>query len=608
MSKTMHLRTRIYVSCSILLVVTLVISCVWISILMLNIYEKEALSTSRRDLSLVTNALETTLSHLSNYAISLSSDSRVIAAAKKYPDAPKGEALRSNLRVSLGKNITSIIGSISDFYMWDMYSLNGNSFGVSGMDMSRVKPVLDQAFFERARSQLSYQLHGPYTLMGANYTIPVFLMTKTIVDLDTRQACGLLLFVIRESRISSIFTENVPSSDVSFLVLGQGGTVISSKNISAVGQPLSSQFSLGEADLSELQKSGQLTRNIDGTNTLFVLSPVDDKHVDWHILMTTSLNNTRRVWQGTLQTIVIICLLTFMAMLILSYPITNSITRPIKQLAQSMQVTAKDGNLNGIDVPRATYEVNVLYRGFNDLMARIRTLIEQINQEQEEKSNYRFRLIQSQLRPHFLYNSLQTIKSLIDLGINDTASECLSAMSTLYRLSLNRGNDILSVGDELELSTKYMYIQMLRYIDRLNYVFDVPESLNGCLIPKMTLQPILENAIYHGIKEKEGKGLIEVIGRDEGDTMLFSVSDDGNGMSPQELEALRAAVDGDAQTDRQNVSFGLYSVNRRIKMLFGNEYGLSIDSRAGEYTIVTLVMPKKTAVTSRTALLEGETP
>ena len=606
MGKMKHLRTRIYVSCSILLVVTLVISCVWISLLTLNIYKNEALSTSRRDLALVTTSLQTSLNHLSRNPIALSSDSRVIAAAKEYPDAPRDEAVRSRLRTTLGRNVASILASISDFYMWDMYSLSGNSFGVSGMDMSRAVPVLDEAFFERAASQLSCQVHGPFTLKSTNSSMPVFVITKAIVDLDTRQVYGLLLFVIRESRISSVFSNGIQSPDVSFLVLNQEDIIISSKDTADLGQSLGARFSLDEAALTQMKADGQLQQDVDGINTLFVLSPVSDMRADWQILMTTSLSGIHRVWQSTIQTMLIIVLATFAAMLVLSYLIANSITRPINQLAQSMQSAAGNGNLDDIAVPRATYEVKVLYRGINDLMGRIRTLIGHINQEQEEKSNYRFRLIQAQLKPHFLYNSLQTIKSLIDLNINDTASECVSAMSTFYRLSLNKGNDILTIWDELELSTKYMYIQKLRYIDRLRYVFDVPESLGNCLVPKMTLQPILENAIYHGIKEKEGMGLIEVIGRDAGDTMVFSISDNGNGMGPQALAQLRAEVSSDAQIGQRHASFGLYSVNRRIKLCFGEPYGLSIDSQPGECTVVTLVIPKRTTVDDHFALLEED--
>lgn len=608
MGKMKYLRTRIYVYCSLLLVVTLVISCVWISLLTLNIYENEALNTSRRDLSLVTNSLRTTLNHLSNYAISLSSDSRVIATAKEYPDAPKGEALRSRLRNTLGRSIISITGSVSDFYMWDMYSLNGNSFGVSGMDMSRAVPVLDDAFFEDAASQLNCQLHGPFDLQSVYSSIPVFVMTKAIVDLDTRQVCGLLLFIIRESRISGIFSNDIHSPDVSFLVLNQEDVIVSSNHREDIGLPITSRFDLGGQPIEQLKSDGQLTQNLEGINTLFVLSPVGDRRVDWQILMTTSLSGIHRVWRSTFLTIVIIGVLIFLVMLVVSYLIANSITRPINHLAESLQTAAGDGNLHDIEVPRVTYtyEVKVLYRGFNDLMGRIRTLIDHINQEQEEKSNYRFLLIQAQLKPHFLYNSLQTIKSLIDLGINDTASECVSAMSTFYRLSLNRGNDILTVWDELELSTKYMYIQKLRYVDRLSYIFDVPDSLGNCLVPKMTLQPILENAIYHGIKEKEGMGLIEVIGKDMGETMLFSISDNGNGMGPEALAQLRAAVGSDAQIDQRHISFGLYSVNRRVKMLFGDPYGLSIDSQLGECTVVTLLLPKRITVNDRIALLEGE--
>ena len=178
--------------------------------------------------------------------------------------------------------------------------------------------------------------------------------------------------------------------------------------------------------------------------------------------------------------------------------------------------------------------------------------------------------------------------------MKDAAGECIYAMSSFYRLSLNKGDDILMLGDEIELSAQYMYIQKLRYIDRLDYVFDVPSTLYDCLIPKMTIQPILENAIYHGIKKKAGKGVIEVVGRDLGDRMEFTISDNGNGIAPEDLKNLRVCLETErGDIPPKNASFGLYSVNRRIRFFYGEGHSLRIDSRQGEYTVVTLVLPKK---------------
>lgn len=591
-----HLRTRIFFVFSLLLVTALVVTCAANIILMQNLVQQDYIAANERDMALVSNVLQSKLTHLSDYAISIASDSRVIEIARRYPDGPVNLAEQAALRQALGRNVRTIIGVNTDLYMYDIYSLKGDGFGISGYDLERLRRALGDDFFEDAARSLSPQISGPYGLRYSVFDVPVFIITKAIVNLDTREPYGILMFVIRETTFSKEYSNGAAGSGVDYYVVDGDMNIVSAADDALLSENVREVFELSEHNLGELSAGRHCTARHRGEETLFMYSDRISRRADWRVFTAVSLRAMHATCQQTIGVIVMVAAVAMLALLLISYRLALGICEPINSLAQSFSRAAESGEMHTVSNPDGSYEINLLYDCFNNLASHMQALILHINQEQEEKSNYQFQLIQAQIKPHFLYNTLMTIKSLIDLDMEDTAGECIYAMSSFYRLSLNRGNDILSVRDEIELSQQYMYIQKLRYIDRLDYVFDIPPSLHDCLIPKMTIQPLLENAIYHGVKEKAGRGVVEVIGKDLGDAMTFSIYDNGTGIDPESLEQLRAYLASDiGDTTPRNASFGMYSVNRRIHLLYGSQYGLRVDSAAGEYTIITLNLPKQYA-------------
>lgn len=235
-------------------------------------------------------------------------------------------------------------------------------------------------------------------------------------------------------------------------------------------------------------------------------------------------------------------------------------------------------------------EIQNLYFAFDCMVKKTSQLMQQIYVEQEEKSNYQFQLIQSQMKPHFLYNTLEMIKSLVDCQMYEEAGKAIMAMSKFYRLSLNSGNDIATVAQEMELSQQYLYIQRLRYAEYMDYSVIECEGMEQYAIPKLTLQPLLENAIYHGIKEKQEEGKIELAVREVENGLVFIIQDNGAGMASEELRKLRAALKDPWKKNED--SFGLYSINRRLQLVFGTGYGLEIESEQFAFTRVTVHIPK----------------
>ena len=297
----------------------------------------------------------------------------------------------------------------------------------------------------------------------------------------------------------------------------------------------------------------------------------------------------------------IAAVLIFILLIRITYSISRSITSPVLKLSQVTEKVAA-GDLNVRANLDAGAELGVLSRSLDEMIERINMLIAQVRTEQENLRVAELELLQAQINPHFLYNTLDTIIWLAEAGDQKKVVSMVGSLSEFFRASLGQGRDIVTIGDEMKHVISYLQIQQVRYQDILDYSVDVPEDLYDCLIPKITIQPIVENALYHGIKNKRGGGRIKITGDTEGSIVYLHVADDGIGMKEERLLQIRSKINIGEKTDNANDAsgnreaaeiFGLYNVNERIRLKFGERYGIHIDSAYGEGTTVTISLPKK---------------
>ena len=219
-----------------------------------------------------------------------------------------------------------------------------------------------------------------------------------------------------------------------------------------------------------------------------------------------------------------------------------------------------------------------------------RPIEEQVKKEQKQLRKAEFDLLQAQINPHFLYNTLDAIVWSAESGNQKQVVSMVGNLSDFFRLSLNKGKEMVLVSEELNHVRSYLEIQQIRYQDIMKFNINVPESLNGFKIPKLTVQPVVENALYHGIKNRRGGGTIEVFGRNKEEFFEIVVKDNGIGMTEERLADVRRAIE--EGTNDRTVVYGLYNVNERIKLHFGEGYGIKIDSKYDEGTMVSIRLPK----------------
>ena len=291
--------------------------------------------------------------------------------------------------------------------------------------------------------------------------------------------------------------------------------------------------------------------------------------------------------RNTLILTMLILAVVLVAIVMMTRTITRSVTKPIRELCNATRQVAK-GNFSPAEIESGD-EIQVLTNSFNDMTGEIQYLIENVKKEQKNLRDTELRLLQAQITPHFLYNTLDAIVWMAEGGQDKEVVSMVTALSEFFRTTLSEGRDSITIREEEAHIRSYLEIQEFRYADIMEYEIRIDPSLYNYYILKLTLQPLVENALYHGIKNKRGKGKILVSGCEKDEKIFLRVQDNGIGMDEAELLLLRKKLNGEDVSER---GFGLGNVNERIRLNYGPEYGLSFESTKTEGTVATVCIPK----------------
>ena len=343
-----------------------------------------------------------------------------------------------------------------------------------------------------------------------------------------------------------------------------------------------------------LQKESRYEDNMEiwENDVQIVTSLVGDTMSQYIYYEVRGIQQSRAAYQTFFMNLVRFSLLgmglLLLLVIILSYYIPRSITMPITRISRVTDQVAK-GNLSVRAAAESGAEARMLSDSLNAMIDKINELLDQVTTEQIRLRKAEFELLQAQINPHFLYNTLDTIVWLAEAGDQKRVVSMVGNLSDFFRTSLNQGKDIISIREELAHVRSYLEIQQVRYQDILRYEITVPEDLYEYKIPKITIQPLVENALYHGIKNKRGQGTITITGERSENGFVLYVRDNGIGMTQERLKEVRAGIQKLSYTGKE--IYGLYNVNERIRLNFGETYGISIESTYGEGTCVSIRLP-----------------
>ena len=579
----LSIKNKIFLFCAVILLISLsVFAFLTINISNRAIVDK-AIKNAGRELALIDRSLLNLINNSENYVRILSIDSRLQNQLQRINNNQLDSLDNLELEKTLSSVSSNVAEPITHIAAASIISTEGHIFDVGYVDNSSIRQYFNSDVISAIRQKKTPSWLG-LTRIRFKYAgeEDVFPIAKPIIDLDTGHYLGTAVLYLKEKDLASMYLDNIINQNDKFYIVDDKNMIISTQNKDELYQVFDQKKYLGNHKLEEISDVYSIINNIDGIQTL--VTAINFEKLNWKIISITPLDEITYENRGITKLILIfgvICLLfAFAASYLLSYKISKPIMKLVKIMGK-----IKSGNLELRANFTAKDEIGLLGEGFNSLMDRINQLLNQIYTEQKQKRESEFKLLQSQIKPHFLYNTIETIISFIKLDMKDQAMITAKSLADFYRISLSKGNDIISIKEEIRLIENYLSIQKFRYVEYLDYTVDIDDSIYQLQIPKLTLQPLVENSIYHGLKQKSDKGLLTVKGYYENNTVKIEVTDNGVGMN----EELIVRVLERANT--HNSDFGLYSVNSRLKLLYGAQYGISIESKVDEYTKVTVTLP-----------------
>lgn len=518
---------------------------------------------------------------LSDYQLSMENMAEAILQAEEVRSYMSGDLLSEEACVKIMDFAAATRDDITNIFI--MSVAEGEVTILPNKGASALNPY---ARYKETNWYQSLVLEGKERVLTSSYVQNlineqynwVISMAMAVRD-DHGEVVGIVLIDLNYSSIERILNNVMPNE--------QGYIYLLAENKEIVYHP-KQQLIFNKVKTENVD----LVQNINNDfkqvgNKVYVV--LDSGISQWKII---AVLDSTVVYRNTLiNTIIfgVIAVIVVILSFIISYVFSNWFTQPIRELAGKMEEVQK-GDLK-VRVPvKSEDEIGHLSENFNAMTGRIENLVDRIVIEEEEKRQYELNALRSQINPHFLYNTLDSIIWMAECGRNDEVIEMTSALSKMLRASINNQKSGVTLGLEIQNVVNYLKIQKFRYSNKLDYEIHINPRLYARKAAHLVLQPLVENAIYHGIKSKDGVGKIVIRAFEEkGDEQLLvvQVSDDGVGMSQDEIQHILK------QDETSSLGIGVANVNRRIALIYGNSYGLTIESELGRGTTVTIRMPSQ---------------
>lgn len=407
----------------------------------------------------------------------------------------------------------------------------------------------------------------------------IFSYARSIVNVSTRNPHGVLLIDVSMKFMHELLTESKIQTSSNLFIVDQNGEIIYHEDESLMNQPFELQIS---------GAYGRFTGNIRGEETMvqFVRSAM----TGWFVVNTVpvkQLSDELSLMRNLLWTFTGV---TVLLSLSLSSVLTRWIIEPLKRMKRSM-LRVELGDYDVRVQVKAQDEIGQLGRSFNMMVEQIHSLVNRVLAMRIYKQQAEFKLLRSQVDPHFLFNTLESINMKAELNQDYEVADMVALLGKLFRLSLQQNEELTSLSRELEYTRVYMQLQQIRF-PKMEFVIDVPEELLDTLTLPWVLQPLVENAIIHAIAPLGGVGRVIVQGRREAEQLVIEVVDNGEGISETRLTEVRTLLLDGAQENgnEKEQHIGLQNVHRRIEAYWGKDYGLHIRKGAAGGTVVTLRM------------------
>ena len=495
----------------------------------------------------------------------------------KYLKMSREEVAESpNILLSAQNSVNNFIVFKANIYSLYVRGFNGLEFDTTSAE-NRIGGSLQQQLTDlHGESVLIYDTVTNYN----NTRTKVISLLRLFKDIDNLSSdLAIIKINISEDEISKAFQSRQPGTRGDYFIVDEQKNIISSQKKESLGTKLAPAY-----DDSRLYAgaSGYFKDAVDGHNylvTYFNLSRPGWKMVNM-VPLDEVLADAMAIQKITFFTMMISLALCLIVIIMFS----TRVLSPLKQIRKSMKHLENENFDVGIEV-KGNDEIALLGNSFNKMSKRLGELINEVYAVQIKQKEADLKALQAQINPHFLYNTLDTIYWMCRMEKAFESSNLVQALSRLFRLSLNSGNEFTTVRNEIDHLQNYITIQDKRFDGMIRFNIDASDEVLECKVVKLVLQPLVENAIHHGIEKSGGRGNIDVrIFKEEGN-VVYIVGDDGAGADEKELNSFLE------QVGEGNRGFGIKNVSDRIRLYFGNDYGIAFRSSPGNGTVVTVRQP-----------------
>ncbi|WP_010283676.1 sensor histidine kinase [Bacillus timonensis] len=409
---------------------------------------------------------------------------------------------------------------------------------------------------------------------------------RAVIDPITQEVVGVILIDLKVRTVAETLVD---------VRLGKSGylTVIDEQS-RPIYQPKDPLVETIPNEWLEGKRSGTFSKRVDSQKLQFIYQK--SPYSNWTIVGVFPTEETIFEIREIQFYLVIFVFIILLFGIPVSYFLSNSISKPIVQLMKFMR-KAESGELGVRYIEKRDDEIGMLGRSFNKMLKQINELLRLTERHERQKREAEFRSLQANINPHFLYNTLDTIQWMARKQKANDVAEVVESLAKLFRIGLSKGRDMITLDKEIDHIESYLMIQKTRYREKLRYQIQVDENVRSLYVLKFILQPIVENAIYHGIKERRGPGQILVSAQKRNEKLLIVIQDDGVGMSDSLLQEIRFALrEAVKRTESQGETkskkgYGILNVQARILLAFGEEYGITIKSEEKVGTTIEMLLP-----------------
>ena len=492
--------------------------------------------------------------------------------------------------------LEALIDSRDDLIRIAAFDMDGRTI-VSTESERLWKPedVVMEQWFRRARDgEGDFFFTGPHT-QSLSPSEDLVISYSTVInygDINRKTSPAVLLIDLNFNAVSNL-SENVNLSSSGYIyIISNDGNIVFHPRMGEIGKGTFSE------DLESVEEHvyGTYISEFEGRKRLTIIQTVSQTR--WRIVGVAFMDELLHpLFFFFRLTLVFLMITSIIVATFVSRGISNRLTRPLRILEAEMR-DIKEGVSTTIPIPKSiSKEVLSLYRSFNSMLSRIQELVAKVKNTEAVKRQRELDALQAKINPHFLYNTLDSVVWMAERGNNQGVVKMVTALASLFRISIAKGHDTITLKEELSHVRSYLEIQSMRYKDKFHFVIELPEDLENCPTIKLIVQPIVENSIYHGIKYLQDEGLISIsVMEKDGKTIAISVKDNGVGMSADVAASLL-----DKNSSHQHLSdgngIGLQNIDERIKLSYGDEYGLTIHSELDEGTEVIITIPKLNPIT-----------